>query len=659
MWNKIKQNTGTEMVITFSGIIIFLTGILAFTGWLTDIRVISSFHPKYIPLAPSTALVFIIMGGLLSLNLFNSNNKKVKPYVLAFTILITLSGMLHFLSNIFHIDLTYDQIWNLHNEKIGNIQIYKMSRYTGLLFFISGIALQLKYFGKDHKSTVNIIGNLGMFIAFAGFIASLGYVLGTPFLYSGDFIPLAFSTAISFLFLGLGILALAGENHFFVRKLIGNQASARILRTFIPFLILENVFGDTLEQNIASHYNVNEALISALVSLVTIVIGIVLILYLTKRIFQSADKAETERLIASKALKESLELRSSLLRTIPFGMDIIDENGTILFMNMLMTNNLGKNVIGKKCWEVYKDNKSRCQDCPIAFNLNLGETKTSESDGVLGGRTFEITHTGLIFEGKKAILEIFNDITDRKQSELKLKEYAGELELANNTKDKLFSIIAHDLRSPFNTILGLTNLLNDKYSIYSEEDKKLIVEKLKESSENAFNLLENLLAWSLAQREGIKVTAEKIDLHEIASAQIDVLKNAAILKNIGIDNQISPGTYADADKNMITTVIRNLLNNALKFTHSGGNIILTTLNQNDMVEVSVKDNGVGIETDILKELFKSGDTHTTKGTANEKGTGLGLMVCKEFVETNGGEIWVDSVEGKGSKFSFTLPIQKM
>ena len=596
---------------------------------------------------------------MLSFNLFKNNNKKIKPYILTFAFLVTLSGMLQFLGPIFHLNLTFDQILNFNNEKIGNIQIYKMSQYSALLFFISGIALLLKYFGKDHKAIVNLTGNIGMLVAFAGFIASLGYAFGTPFLYSGNFIPLAFSSAISFVFLGLGILALAGEDHFFVRKLIGNQASARILRTFIPFLILENVCGDTLEQYISSHYNINEALISALMSLITIVIGIFLTLYLTKRVFQSSDKAEAERLIALEALKESLELRSSLLKTIPFGMDIIDENGTILFMNMLMTNNLGKNVIGKKCWEVFKDNKSRCKDCPIAFNINLGETKTSEVDGVLGGKIFEIMHTGLIFEGKKAILEIFNDITERKQSELKLREYAGELEHANNTKNKLFNIIAHDLRSPFNSILGFANLLNDNHANYNDAYKALIISKLKESSENAYNLLENLLSWSMAQREGIKVTPEKIDLYEIASAQMDVLENAAQSKNIGIDNQISPGTYANADRNMITTVIRNLLNNALKFTYSGGIIIMTTFNQNDKVEFSIKDNGVGIAKNILIDLFKTEETHTTKGTANENGTGLGLMVCKEFVEINGGEIRVESVVGKGSRFSFTLPIQKM
>ena len=658
MWKIIKQKSELEWVMIFSGIVIFFVGIIAFAGWYMDNRVLSSIYPNYIPMAPSTAIIFVIMGVMFSFNLFKSNNKKIKPFILIFTFLVTLSGMLHFLGVIFHLNLTFDQIWNANNVKIGNIQIYKMSHYAGFLFFLSGIALLLKYFGKDQKSYVNLTGNIGMFIALGGFIASMGYAFGTPLLYSGNYIPLALTSAISFVFLGMSILALAGENHFFTRKLIGNQASARILRNFLPFLILENVIGDTLEHYISTHYNVNLALITALMTLITIFLGIVLILYLTKRIFKSSDKAEADRLIALTALKESLELRSSLLRTIPFNMDIIDEKGNILFMNELMRKNIGENVIGKKCWEVYRDDKIQCLECPLFGDVNIGVTHTIETHDVLGGRIFEITHTGLIFDGKKAILEIFHDITERKQSELKLKEYAGELELANSTKNKLFSIVAHDLRSPFNSILGLTTLLNEKYANYSEADKKLIVLKLKESSENAFNLLENLLAWSMAQREGIKVSPEDIDMHEITSVQMEVFDNIVKTKQIDIDNQIAPGTFANADRNMVTAVVRNLLNNALKFTHNDGKIILTALKQNDKIEISFADNGVGIPVDILNDLFKTGETHSTTGTANEKGTGLGLMVCKEFIEINGGKIWVDSEEGKGSRFSFTLPIKK-
>ena len=641
--------------MTISGIIMFVAGALAIFGWLIGKPILSSIYADYIPMAISTATIFIVFGVLMFFNLLDGRNNKKKPLIVILMVIVSLSGFLHFLGYFIGNDFTLEQYWITTRERLGNIPMNKMSNYTGLLFFISGITVLMKLLGKDRKMLVNLIGNLGMLVAFAGFSASMGYFFGTPFLYSGTIIPLATTTAISFIFMGLGILALAGDKHYMVRKLIGNQASARILRTFIPFLILEKVCGDILEQYIASHYIVNGALISALVSLITIVIGILLILYLTKRIFQSSDKAEAERVKAEEALKESLELRSSLLRTIPFGMDIIDENGTILFMNELMSKNLGEHAIGKKCWQVYREDKTQCLECPLKRNIIIGETHSTESHNILGDKIFEIIHTGLIFDGKKALLEIFNDITERKNSELRLKEYAGELEVANNTKNKLFNIIAHDLRSPFNSILGLTNLLNEKYSVYSEADKKLIVLKLKVSSENAFNLLENLLAWSLAQREGIQVKPESIDMHEITSVQVGILDIIAKTKKINIDNQIAPETFANADRNMITVVVRNLLNNALKFTHTDGKIGLSALKQNGKIEISITDNGVGIPVDILNDLFKTGKTHTTSGTANEKGTGLGLMVCKEFIEINGGEIWVDSVVGKGSRFSFTLP----
>jgi PAS domain S-box-containing protein len=656
MWNRIKQRSETDMAMTISGITIFITGSLAITGWLTGIHILSSILPGYIPMPPFAAFFFMAYGVLMTFNLFESNNQKIKPYIITIVAVITIYGLLKFLEYFIHRDLTLEQFIFSGGEKLGNIPLNKMSHYGGLLFFISGIAVLLKYFSKEKQIIVNLVGNLGLLVAFSGFVASLGYTFGTPFLYQGNLIPLAFTTALSFMFLGCGLMALSGENNYIIRKLTGPQASARILRTIIPFLVLQNVLGDFLELYISRHYNINEALISASVTLIITIIAIILILYLTKIIFQSANKAEAERLKAVEALKESLEFVRTLLRTIPFAMDIVDEKGTILFQNELFKKILGRDVVGAKCWEIYRDDQTQCLDCPLKMGIEIGDVKTSESHDVLGGKIFEIIHTGLMFEGKKTILEIFHDVTERKQSEMQIKKYAGELELVNNTKDKLFSIVAHDLRSPFNSILGLTTLLNEQYEAFNDDDKKSILLKLKESSENAFELLEDLLAWSLAQREGIKLIPEKIDLHEIVSKQIDVFETVANTKNIRIENLITPGTFAIADSNMVTTIIRNLLNNALKFTYSGGHITLTSFEKNDKIGVSIIDNGVGIEANIRKNMFKSAETFTTKGTANEIGTGLGLMICKEFVEINGGEIWVESEEGKGSRFSFMLPL---
>ena len=656
MWNKIKQKSGLDLIMFLSGLTIFIIAALAFIAMIINNRERASILPDYIPMAQSTAIIFMILGTMMFLNRFDNKDKNAKLIIIFFATLITISGFLHFFGYFIHRDLTFEQILFIKYNKIGNFQINRMSHYGGLLFFLSGIALLLKYFGKEKTVFVSIVGTIGLLVAFAGFIATLGYSFGTPFLYSGKLIPLAFTSAICFGFLGGGLIILSGRNNYILRKLSGNKASARILRAFLPFLILENVIGDILEQYISTHYHVNEALISALVSLTSIAIAIFLTLYLTKIIFKSADKAEDDRAKALDDLKESLEIRNTLLKTIPFGMDIVDENGTILFQNDLLKSTLGRDVIGAKCWETYCDNKSQCIFCPLKKGIKTGETETIESHDMLGDRIFEIIHTGLIFDGKKAILEIFNDVTERKQSEIHLKKYAGELEVANNTKVKLFNIIAHDLRSPFNSIIGLTQLLNERYESFSEIDKKQIILKLKEASENTFTLLENLLVWSLSQRDGIQVKPEMIDLYEIASLQMGVFDSVARNKNIIIKNQIIPGTSANADRSMVTTIIRNLINNALKFTHSEGIITITSVVKNDKIGITVTDTGVGMEADILNGLFKLSEMQSTAGTANEKGTGLGLMVCKEFVEKNGGEIWVESEKGKGSRFTFTLPV---
>jgi len=531
-----------------------------------------------------------------------------------------------------------------------------MSPYSGFLFFITGSVILLKYYAKEKLIILNLICSLGIIIVFAGFVASLGYLFRTPFLYSGNIIPLAESTAFAFLYLGFGLIALGGEKTFFVRRLYGSMASARVLRAFLPLITLGIVLNDLLDLYISRNFNINHALVSAIATLISIVIAIILILNITKIIFESANKAEAERLKAEEALQESLELSNSLLRSIPFGMDIVDASGTILFQSEIFKKQFDSEVVGAKCWDIYRDDKTQCIDCPLREDIKIGVTETSETDRVLGGRTFEIVHTGLIYQKKKAVLEIFHDITERKHSEIQLKKYTDELKTLNDTKDKLFSIIAHDLKSPFNSILGLTQLLNDQYEEYNDDEKKLIISNIKDSSKKMFSLLENLLIWSFAQRNGINVNAEKIDLYEIANIQMGVFVTIARTKNILLANNIDPCTFANADRDLVKTILLNLINNAIKFTHSGGNIHLNAHKRNDNIEVSVTDNGMGIDAHVLKTLFKSAESYTSLGTSNEKGTGLGLMICKEFVELNGGSIWVESEEGNGSRFTFTLPI---
>jgi len=253
----------------------------------------------------------------------------------------------------------------------------------------------------------------------------------------------------------------------------------------------------------------------------------------------------------------------------------------------------------------------------------------------------------------------FNTMTqslkEKKRLDEQLLVYAKELELSNSTKDKLFSIISHDLKGPFNVVLGFADLLFNQYDEFNDETRRKFILAIKESAESSYALLEKLFTWSLAQRNAIKAKPRKIDLKAIAEGKLNLLKNTAIKKNITLINRIEPETFAFADEEMINTVILNLLSNALKFTRQDGTISVENSRKDGFVQISVTDNGVGISSESLENLFKIKSTFSTAGTSNEKGTGLGLIICKEFILTNGGDLWAESEQDKGSKFIFTLP----
>lgn len=232
-----------------------------------------------------------------------------------------------------------------------------------------------------------------------------------------------------------------------------------------------------------------------------------------------------------------------------------------------------------------------------------------------------------------------------------------ELKGLNKTKDKLFSIIAHDLRSPFSTILGFADILNTEPDSINSAKKEEIIQHIYYQTKETLSQLDNLLCWAKTQLEQIKFSPEELNLSLIITSIIESLKLTAQNKNITI-NYLQPSLIiAYADKNMLTSILRNLLTNSIKFTNYGGQVNVETKLFNNRIEVSISDNGVGMDANVIENLFSLDINNNSKGTANEKGSGLGLILCKEFVEKHNGKIWVDSTLGKGSKFSFTIPIQ--
>ncbi len=237
-----------------------------------------------------------------------------------------------------------------------------------------------------------------------------------------------------------------------------------------------------------------------------------------------------------------------------------------------------------------------------------------------------------------------------------LEEQSRRLKELNATKDKFFTIIAHDLKNPFNTVIGLSELLMLRYDQYDEEKIKDFIGQINNFSNNAYSLLENLLQWAKSQTGRININPQKIDLLDIVQENLALLKGKADEKSIMLNSYIEKGCVVYADLNMLRTILRNLMSNALKFTHSGGYIKVDAAKRGDFYEVSVEDNGIGISKENQEKLFKIDSNVSTKGTADEAGTGLGLILVKEFVEKNGGAIQVYSEPGKGSRFFFTLPV---
>jgi signal transduction histidine kinase len=238
------------------------------------------------------------------------------------------------------------------------------------------------------------------------------------------------------------------------------------------------------------------------------------------------------------------------------------------------------------------------------------------------------------------------------QHQEEMEKRSEELERLNQVKDKFFSIISHDLRSPINALAGLLDLL-DKGALTTDELPKHIRE-LKVRFNHTRTLLNNLLDWTLLQMDKLNLQAAKIDIFHIVEENIQLLMSVQS-KDIRLINEVPQNAIGFADSNTINLVIRNLMTNSIKFTNDGGTVKITGQEKPSEWLIAVTDNGVGMPNDVLKMLFDKTAPYTTRGTANEKGTGLGLILCKEFVEKNGGKIWVESEEGKGSTFSFTLP----
>jgi len=263
------------------------------------------------------------------------------------------------------------------------------------------------------------------------------------------------------------------------------------------------------------------------------------------------------------------------------------------------------------------------------------------------------------YEQNRTILKQNDELKELNTDlELKVEQRTQELRELNATKDKFFSIIAHDLKNPFNTLMGFSELMLMNMAAFKKEQIQEYINIIFTTSKNTYSLLENLLDWSHSQTGRIQMDPGYINLSRIVEENVSLMGSIAEKKGVMLVNNVDNKCTAYADENMIKTVVRNLISNAIKFTPKGGEVTVSYSRDKDKMIISVTDTGVGIKPENLEKLFRIDVNFTLKGTDDEEGTGLGLILCKEFITRNKGEISVKSTFGKGSEFSFGIPAKE-
>lgn len=368
----------------------------------------------------------------------------------------------------------------------------------------------------------------------------------------------------------------------------------------------------------------------------------------------------TDRVEAERINREMQYYVEVFLRNAPIHLFMKDEENRALMLSNQFEQMLGKplsELLGKTSEELFPPElakKIHDDDSRV-----IREGRIFEAEEELNGKYYYTKKVPFKIGDKSYIIGFTLDKTKEKLNEMELVSANAMLTELNATKDKFFTIIAHDLKNPFQSLIGLSDILKEDYYEYDDDKRIEIIQVICESARNGFELLNNLLIWSRAKLNRLDFMPVRIDLFSLVNNEIKLIKMAASGKGITVENEIAPGFAISADENMIRTILRNLITNAVKFSYAHGTVSVSAELTGEQIRITVQDNGIGIQEENLEKLFRIDSTFTTPGTNNEQGTGLGLILCKEFVEKHNGVISVESCPGQGSKFSIFIPSQNI
>lgn len=374
--------------------------------------------------------------------------------------------------------------------------------------------------------------------------------------------------------------------------------------------------------------------------------------------FDCIIEDQTDKKIVEQLIKNCQTRDYQILKALPDILFIVSSEYVLLDCKFNSHSSFFKNpalLIGKKISSVFP--KSVTEKIIEAIDTTLKSNQLTSVEFSVAADDKEIFYEArIVVNYENEALVLLRDVTLQKEAESQLRKVTEDLKQANASKDKFFSIIAHDLRTPLIGLIGYAEILSEDIDELETNEIKEYASNIVDISRQTIKLLSNLLEWSRLQTGKIQYNPADVKIYSLVNNIFQLLKSNAQHKEIELVNSTDENHIAFADENMIYSVLNNLTSNAIKFTRVGGRIEISSEIKGNEIIIAVKDNGVGIDEENLKNLFELDKSFTTPGTQNEKGSGLGIILCRDFIKKHGGKIWVESKVGEGTSFYFTLPV---